>query len=156
MAIPEIEGIDYTTKEYLNFVQHIQSTVERLNAEVGGETPHWSPHRVELALWSHYVANDLSPELLDDMPPHGVVNNANINTNGSLTLSLSSKSKVIDNDDTNDGVAVDVDDESLGAGNIQIIHYILTRYLHLTSYIFNRYKVFVIFISIIIRLSVCV
>ncbi|KAM8720061.1 hypothetical protein ACLKA7_006160 [Drosophila subpalustris] len=123
MAIPEIEGIDYTTKEYLNFVQHIQSTVERLNAEVGGETPHWSPHRVELALWSHYVANDLSPELLDDMPPPGVAvanntsTNTNTNTNGSLTLSLqSSKNKILDGDDTNDGVAVDVDDESLGAG----------------------------------------
>lgn len=37
MAIPEIEGIDYTTKEYLNFVQHIQQTVERLNAE--GKSP---------------------------------------------------------------------------------------------------------------------
>lgn len=68
MAIPEIEGIDYTTKEYLNFVQHIQTTVERLNIEAGGEKPLWSPHRVELALWSHYVANDLSPELLDNMP----------------------------------------------------------------------------------------
>jgi hypothetical protein len=33
MAIPEIEGIDYTTKEYLKFVQHIQTTVERLNKE---------------------------------------------------------------------------------------------------------------------------
>jgi hypothetical protein len=33
MAIPEIEGIDYTTKEYLKFVQHIQATVERLNKE---------------------------------------------------------------------------------------------------------------------------
>lgn len=33
MAIPEIEGIDYTTKEYLNFVQHIQNTVERLNKQ---------------------------------------------------------------------------------------------------------------------------
>ena len=31
MAIPEIEGIDYTTKEYLNFVSHINSTAERLN-----------------------------------------------------------------------------------------------------------------------------
>lgn len=70
MAIPEIEGIDYTTKEYLNFVQHIQTTVERLNAETagGGGDPKWSPHRVELALWAHYVANDLSPELLDEMP----------------------------------------------------------------------------------------
>ncbi|EDW66246.2 uncharacterized protein Dvir_GJ15659 [Drosophila virilis] len=118
MAIPEIEGIDYTTKEYLNFVQHIQATVERLNAEVGGETPHWSPHRVELALWAHYVANDLSPELLEDMPPPGAAAAA-ANTNGSLskTNNSSSSSKVLDGEeDTNDGVAVDVDEESLGAG----------------------------------------
>lgn len=32
-AIPAIEGIDYTAKEYLNFVAHIQQTVERLNSE---------------------------------------------------------------------------------------------------------------------------
>jgi len=32
-AIPAIEGIDYTAKEYLNFVAHIQQTVERLNGE---------------------------------------------------------------------------------------------------------------------------
>lgn len=32
-AIPAIEGIDYTAKEYLNFVDHIQNTVERLNSE---------------------------------------------------------------------------------------------------------------------------
>jgi len=32
-AIPDIDGIDYTTKEYLNFVQHISQTVNRLNAE---------------------------------------------------------------------------------------------------------------------------
>ncbi|KAH8367618.1 hypothetical protein KR084_000150 [Drosophila pseudotakahashii] len=113
MAIPEIEGIDYTTKEYLNFVNHIQTTVERLNAEVGGETPHWSPHRVELALWSHYVANDLSPEMLEDMPPQG--SGAAATGTGSLSTNGSS-SKVLDGDDTNDGVAVDLDDESQGAG----------------------------------------
>ncbi|KAH8343063.1 mucin-19 [Drosophila kikkawai] len=115
MAIPGIEGIDYTTKEYLNFVNHIQATVERLNAEVGGETPHWSPHRVELALWSHYVANDLSPEMLDDMPPPGAGAAAG-NATGTATLSTNGSSKVLDGDDTNDGVAVDLDDESLGAG----------------------------------------
>ncbi|XP_016974388.1 homeobox protein cut [Drosophila rhopaloa] len=113
MAIPEIEGIDYTTKEYLNFVNHIQATVERLNAEVGGETPHWSPHRVELALWSHYVANDLSPEMLDDMPSPG--SGAAATGTGSLSTNGSSN-KVLDGDDTNDGVAVDLDDESQGAG----------------------------------------
>lgn len=67
MAIPEIEGIDYTTKEYLNFVQHIQTTVQRLNSEKDSNSS-WSPHRVELALWTHFVACDLKPELLEDMP----------------------------------------------------------------------------------------
>ncbi|XP_055640853.1 probable serine/threonine-protein kinase mps1 [Toxorhynchites rutilus septentrionalis] len=88
MAIPEIEGIDYTTREYMNFVQHIQATTDRLNEEVHGpvsssnadgsndedsnDAPKiekkWSPHNVELALWTHYVARELQPELLDDMP----------------------------------------------------------------------------------------
>ncbi|XP_039289701.1 uncharacterized protein LOC111064313 [Nilaparvata lugens] len=66
MAIPEIEGIDYTTKEYLNFVSHIQSTVERLNKESNDNW--WSPHRVELALWTHFIASELKPELLDGIP----------------------------------------------------------------------------------------
>lgn len=75
MAIPEIEGIDYTTKEYLNFVSHIQSVAQRLNKEteksgisVTDPTGSWSPHRVELALWTHYVASELKPELLDSIP----------------------------------------------------------------------------------------
>ncbi|XP_054726961.1 uncharacterized protein LOC129236776 isoform X1 [Anastrepha obliqua] len=110
MAIPEIEGIDYTTKEYLNFVQHIYTTVERLNVEAGGETPFWSPHRVELALWAHYVANDLSPELLDEMPGPGAGGGANIN--GSTVKVAAHTAEVLSGEaeDTNDG-----DEESLGA-----------------------------------------
>ncbi|XP_011209449.2 dentin sialophosphoprotein [Bactrocera dorsalis] len=110
MAIPEIEGIDYTTKEYLNFVQHIQTTVARLNTEAGGETPHWSPHRVELALWAHYVANDLSPELLDEMPGPGA--GVGANTNGSTVKTAAQTDKVLVGEDTNDG-----DEESLGAAD---------------------------------------
>ncbi|XP_058055788.1 uncharacterized protein LOC131207194 [Anopheles bellator] len=142
MAIPEIEGIDYTTREYMNFVKHIRTTTDRLNREChpveqegeedtanlttdhrsgtnagrkpssaagngtsvddcsdGGDDsnnsstdgsssgalrakhkpdasgaslkPHekkWSPHRVELALWTHYVASELQPELLENIP----------------------------------------------------------------------------------------
>lgn len=140
MAIPEIEGIDYTTKEYLNFVQHIQTTVNRLNREhalangtteersrdgadqqkkvegseaepettkpddededkknstdddessdsrkapngikaqaaaareaasLAAQALKWSPHLVELALWTHYVASEMQPELLKDLP----------------------------------------------------------------------------------------
>lgn len=62
MAIPEIEGIDYTTKEYLKFVNHIQAAVERLNKNSDGFK--WSPHKVELAIWTHYIVSDLKPELL--------------------------------------------------------------------------------------------
>lgn len=68
MAIPEIEGIDYTTKEYLKFVNHIQSVADRLNkTATDGKTPDavtWSPHRVELAIWTHYVVAELQPDLL--------------------------------------------------------------------------------------------
>ncbi|KAK0083423.1 hypothetical protein PV325_008808 [Microctonus aethiopoides] len=84
MAIPEIEGIDYTTKEYLNFVQHIQTTVERLNKQtINGKS--WSPHRVELALWTHYVASEMKPELLDGIPGSTENGNAHTPTNGEAT-----------------------------------------------------------------------
>ena len=66
MAIPDIEGIDYTAKEYLKYVQHIRTVVDRLNAE--GQNSAWNPHRVELALWAHYVARKLDPSLLDNIP----------------------------------------------------------------------------------------
>lgn len=62
MAIPEIEGIDYTTKEYLKFVNHIQTAVERLNKLDSKFS--WSPHKVELAIWTHYIVSELKPELL--------------------------------------------------------------------------------------------
>jgi len=28
----------------------------------------WNPHSVELALWTHYVASELKPELLSSVP----------------------------------------------------------------------------------------
>ncbi|XP_050298243.1 uncharacterized protein LOC126737395 [Anthonomus grandis grandis] len=69
MAIPDIEGIDYTTKEYLKFAQHIGSVAQRLNAgaERLGTATKWSPHKVELAIWTHYIVSELKPELLDDV-----------------------------------------------------------------------------------------
>lgn len=41
-AIPDIEGIDYTTREYLKFVTHIESTRDRLNKDGGGDE--WTAH----------------------------------------------------------------------------------------------------------------
>jgi len=68
MSIPGIEGIDYSAKEYLKYVQHIRTVVDRLNAECPNTTTQWNPHRVELALWSHYVTRKHDPSLLDDIP----------------------------------------------------------------------------------------
>ena len=28
----------------------------------------WNPHKVEMTVWTYYIARDLKPELLDDMP----------------------------------------------------------------------------------------
>lgn len=41
-AIPDIEGIDYTTREYLKFVTHVESTRNRLNSQCGGDE--WTAH----------------------------------------------------------------------------------------------------------------
>lgn len=68
MAIPDIEGIDYTAKEYLKFASHIATAAERLNKaneeEKRPDAVVWSPHKVELALWTHYVVSEHKPEIL--------------------------------------------------------------------------------------------
>jgi len=64
LSLPEIEGIDYTLKEYLRLVEKTKECVDRLNSQGSG----WTPHKVELAVWTHYVARDIKPELLEDMP----------------------------------------------------------------------------------------
>ncbi|XP_071552569.1 uncharacterized protein Amun [Panulirus ornatus] len=66
LAIPEIEGIDYTTKELLNFVEQLKAAANRLNKE--GSENKWNPHKVEMALWAHFVVAELKKELLDGMP----------------------------------------------------------------------------------------
>jgi len=68
MAIPEIEGIDYTIKEYMKFVNHIQLTADRLNNDCTNGENKWNVHQVELALWTHFVASELRPELLEAIP----------------------------------------------------------------------------------------
>jgi len=64
LAMPDVDTIEYTMKEYMSFVEHINACVARLNQQGGT----WNPHKVELAVWTHYVANDLKPELLEDIP----------------------------------------------------------------------------------------
>jgi len=64
MSMPEVEGIDYTMKEYMKLVEKTKECVDRLNAQGGS----WNPHKVEMTVWTYYIARDLKPELLDDMP----------------------------------------------------------------------------------------
>lgn len=68
MALPDSDdGIDYTTKEYLKFVEHIRKAAERLNSECKNGK-NWTPHKVELALWTHYVIKSEQPSLLESLP----------------------------------------------------------------------------------------
>merc|ERR1711976_146011 len=64
LSMPEVEGIDYTMKEYMKLVEKTKECVERLNAQ-GGE---WNPHKVEMAVWTYYVLRELKPQVLDDFP----------------------------------------------------------------------------------------
>jgi len=65
MAIPEIDSIDYTTKELLNFVEQLRTAAERLNGSGGSN---WNAHRVEQTVWAHVVLSDLKKEALEGMP----------------------------------------------------------------------------------------
>merc|ERR1711884_604339 len=64
MSMPEVEGIDYTMKEYMKLVEKTKECVERLNAQ-GGD---WTPHKVELTVWSFFVLRELKPEVLEELP----------------------------------------------------------------------------------------
>merc|ERR1711971_462730 len=67
LSMPEVEGIDYTMKEYMKLVDQTKQCVERLNAQ-GGE---WTPHKVEMAVWTYYILRDLKPEALENLPEAG-------------------------------------------------------------------------------------
>merc|ERR1711923_607273 len=64
LSMPEVEGLDYTMKEYMKLVEKTKECVDRLNAQ-GGE---WTPHKVEMAVWTYYVLREFKPEVLDDLP----------------------------------------------------------------------------------------
>merc|ERR1712001_635505 len=64
LSMPEVEGIDYTMKEYIKLVEKTKECVERLNAQ-GGD---WTPHKVELTVWSFFVLRENKPHVLDDLP----------------------------------------------------------------------------------------
>merc|ERR1712154_674119 len=55
---------DYTIKEYMNYIEHINACVNRINENGAAD---WTPHKVELAVWTYYILHDLKPELLQEV-----------------------------------------------------------------------------------------
>lgn len=102
MAIPEIEGIDYTIKEYLKFVHHIQAAVTRLNTS-NNSSNEWSPHTVELAIWTHYIVSDYKPELLESLTENGnSINHQNGDSVGAETSDESNQGPINGNSKLDD------------------------------------------------------
>jgi len=64
-AMPDVDSLDYTIKEYMNYIEHINACVNRINENGAAD---WTPHKVELAVWTYYILHDLKPELLQDLP----------------------------------------------------------------------------------------
>ncbi|KAH6942364.1 hypothetical protein HPB50_004181 [Hyalomma asiaticum] len=65
LSTPGVEATDYTLAEYLNYAERIKTCTEQLAEKDPNST--WTPHKVELVLWAHYVARELKPSLLDDL-----------------------------------------------------------------------------------------
>ncbi|XP_013786904.1 uncharacterized protein LOC106470874 [Limulus polyphemus] len=66
LSTPGVEAIDYTLEEYLNYHEQIKTCCDRLNKK--NPEGKWTPHKVELALWTHYLAREMNPSLLEEMP----------------------------------------------------------------------------------------
>ncbi|XP_037094214.1 uncharacterized protein LOC119114100 [Pollicipes pollicipes] len=78
LAIPDVEGsIDYTNKEYLRMVAHVQTACQRLSQNGNSE---WTPHKIEQVVFAHHVIANNKPELLDGMP--GFTSNGDANGGG--------------------------------------------------------------------------
>ncbi|XP_069496623.1 uncharacterized protein [Ambystoma mexicanum] len=69
LAIPGLPPVQYTLKYYLLYLDKVRSCVRRLKKAGGGGGGEWTPHRVELCLWTWAVAEKLCPALLVDIRP---------------------------------------------------------------------------------------
>ncbi|CAG0919426.1 unnamed protein product [Notodromas monacha] len=118
MAISDVGSIDYTVKEYLQFVEQMVAVCERLNKQAGSDS--WNPHRVEMALWAHYVLADASSPILnelDELAKVSPLSQEKVNGNGTTVFeeeddSRSSVPGAEENGTAEASSASSVDDES--------------------------------------------
>ncbi|KAM4025981.1 uncharacterized protein ACNLHF_026389 isoform 1-T3 [Anomaloglossus baeobatrachus] len=61
-SAPGLTPIQYTAKHYLRYLEALQLKAEALNT---ASEEQWTPHRVELCLWTWKVAQKLCPKLLE-------------------------------------------------------------------------------------------
>ncbi|XP_072168299.1 uncharacterized protein [Diadema setosum] len=61
LAVPGCTPLAYTDSAYKRYCEAVQKCVARLNKDSSAK---WTPHQVELALWTHYMANKLDPSIL--------------------------------------------------------------------------------------------
>merc|ERR1712172_264275 len=117
MSMPEYDGLDYTMKEYMRYVEYVKTCVERLNSQSPAD-PKYTPHIVELAVWTHYILYDLKPELLEDMPTSKVETApaataaAPTETEEVPSETATSNGAVIADEDTKSSMASSMDEDS--------------------------------------------
>lgn len=63
LAIPGLSPLAYTEAAYNRYRTEVEDCVKRLRKEAPSDE--WTPHKVELALWTHYMASKLDPSLLE-------------------------------------------------------------------------------------------
>jgi hypothetical protein len=54
---------------------------------------------VELAMWTHYVARELKPEMLDDIPPHTPATNGTSNNAATVTTAATTTTTTDDEEE---------------------------------------------------------
>ncbi|CAJ0940936.1 unnamed protein product [Ranitomeya imitator] len=61
-SVPGLSPVQYNAKHYLRYLGALQRKAEALSNASDEE---WTPHRVELCLWTWKVAQKLCPKLLE-------------------------------------------------------------------------------------------
>lgn len=65
-STPGVEASNNTTAEYLNYVTKVQECVDKLkNLDSAGQ---WTPHKIELAMWTHFQIKQYNLTLIESMP----------------------------------------------------------------------------------------
>ena len=71
-STPDVEASNNTTAEYMNYVAKVQECVDKLR-NLDSATD-WTPHKVELAMWTHYQLKQYNSNLIESMPARGPAN----------------------------------------------------------------------------------